>query len=243
MLAVDEKVLSSVFNDNLGNRNAAISGYTRNKLDMANEARRINLFVHDQMKIADMGNSAKRVLDREQYSYRNNRLRFVNNQQISLKTGHHNEVETWASHDNFPDSVDFRVNLKQMKTEASFEQERILHKTNGSYREDREKEIYKTHSREEERLISEDDPSHNSDIGSFPSSTVSDDIVFNRYLMEANAFLKEARECLREGHAETVLYESAKLLYKAIDMKPLLAVGQLGNTYLLHGELKLKISH
>ncbi|KAL7213091.1 hypothetical protein ACSBR2_015739 [Camellia fascicularis] len=170
---VDEKVSSSVFNDNLGNRNAAISGYTRNKLDMANEARRINLFVHDQMKIADMGNSAKRVLDREQY----------NNQQISLKTGHHNEVETWASHDNFPDSVDFHVNLKQMKTEASFEQERILHKTNGSYREDREKEIYKTHSREEERLISEDDPSHNSDIGSFPSSTVSDDIVFDSDLV------------------------------------------------------------
>ncbi|CAL5411224.1 unnamed protein product [Camellia sinensis] len=112
-----------------------------------------------------------------------------------------------------------------MKTEPSFEQERILHKTNGSYRENREKEIYKTHSREEERLISEDDPSHNSDIGSFPSLTVSDDIVFNRYLMEANAFLKEARECLRvngdEGHAESVLYESAKLLCKAIDMKPL----------------------
>ncbi|KAI7999253.1 hypothetical protein LOK49_LG09G00668 [Camellia lanceoleosa] len=191
---------------------------------MANEARRINLFVHDQMKISDMGNSAKRVLDREQYSYRNNGLWFMNNQRISLKTGHHNEVESWASHDNFPDSVDFLVNLKQMKTEASFEQERILHKTNGSYREDREKEIYKTHIREEERLISKDDPSHNSDIGSFPSSTVSDDIVFNRYLMEANAFLKEARECLREGHAETVLYESAKLLYKAIDMKPLLAV-------------------
>lgn len=50
---MDEKVLSSVFNDNLGNRNAAISGYTRNKLDMVNEARRINLFVHDQMKISD----------------------------------------------------------------------------------------------------------------------------------------------------------------------------------------------
>ncbi|KAF5955433.1 hypothetical protein HYC85_008289 [Camellia sinensis] len=130
-----------------------------------------------------------------------------------------------TSHDNFPDSVDFRVDLKQMKTETSFEQEWILHKTNGSYRENREKEIYKTHSREEEGLISEDDPSHNSDIGSFPSLTVSDDIVFSRYLMEANAFLKEARECLRvngdEGHAESVLYESAKLRCKAIDMKPL----------------------
>lgn len=66
--------------------------------------------------------------------------------------------------------------------------------------------------------------------------------------MEANDLLKEARECLRvkgdEEIAETVLYKSANLLSEAIDMKPmsLLAVGQLGNTYLLHGELKLKIS-
>ncbi|GMP74703.1 hypothetical protein CsSME_00032048 [Camellia sinensis var. sinensis] len=169
---VDEKVLSSVFNDNLGNRNVAISGYARNKLDMVNEARRINLFVHDQMKISD-----------------------------------------------------HMITFLILWIFASFEQERILHKTNGSYRENREKETYKTHSREEERLISVDDPSHKSDIGSFPSLTVSDDIMFNRYLMEANAFLKEARECLRvngdEGHAESVLYESEKLLCKAIDMKPL----------------------
>ncbi|CAL5344962.1 unnamed protein product [Camellia sinensis] len=128
-------------------------------------------------------------------------------------------------HNKMRDSIKRDSNHVEMKTEASFEQERILHKTNGSYRENREKETYKTHSREEERLISVDDPSHKSDIGSFPSLTVSDDIMFNRYLMEANAFLKEARECLRvngdEGHAESVLYESEKLLCKAIDMKPL----------------------
>ena len=41
-----------------------------------------------------------------------------------------------------------------------------------------------------------------------------------------------------------MLHESAKLLSQAIAMKPmsLLAIGQLGNTYLLHGELKLRIS-
>ncbi|KAK6932548.1 hypothetical protein RJ641_002172 [Dillenia turbinata] len=47
-----------------------------------------------------------------------------------------------------------------------------------------------------------------------------------------------------QGHAEMKLCKSAKLLSKAIAMKPmsLIAVGQLGNTYLLHGELKLKLS-
>jgi hypothetical protein len=77
---------------------------------------------------------------------------------------------------------------------------------------------------------------------------VSDDVVFDRHLTEANNLLKQAKEFLRgrsdEEHVEIILHKSAKLLSKAIAMKPmsLLAVGQLGNTYLLHGELKLKIS-
>ncbi|CAL1362277.1 unnamed protein product [Linum trigynum] len=83
---------------------------------------------------------------------------------------------------------------------------------------------------------------------SYSSSAVSDDVAFNRYLTEANSLLKEAKECIRgrqeEEHAEVLLYKSAKLLTKSVALKPmsLLAVGQLGNTYLLHGELKLKIS-
>ncbi|PSS10250.1 Maturase [Actinidia chinensis var. chinensis] len=219
---VEENVLSSVPNDHARDRNVPFFAYTPNKTD----------------------------------SYRTNKLRFVNNRRISLETGCHNEVETWASHDNFLDSMDFRFDLKHMKTVASFEREQIFEKTNGSYspshnRENREKETYKHHSGEEERVISKDDPSlsgHKSDVGSFPSSTISEDIKFNTYLMEANALTKQARECLRvngdERDAETVLYESVKLLSKAVDMKPmsLMAVGQLGNTYLLHGELKLKIS-
>lgn len=83
---------------------------------------------------------------------------------------------------------------------------------------------------------------------SSPSSEISNDMLFNDYVTEANSLLKQARESLLqrgiEEDAESMLYKSTKLLCKAIEMKPmsLLAVGQLGNTYLLHGELKLKLS-
>ncbi|KAJ0821840.1 putative tetratricopeptide-like helical domain superfamily [Helianthus annuus] len=81
-----------------------------------------------------------------------------------------------------------------------------------------------------------------------PSSEISSDVLFNDYLTEANGLLKQAREWLThrgiEEDTEQMLYKSTELLSKAVDMKPmsLLAVGQLGNTYLLHGELKLKLS-
>ncbi|MFS7921872.1 putative tetratricopeptide-like helical domain superfamily [Helianthus anomalus] len=81
-----------------------------------------------------------------------------------------------------------------------------------------------------------------------PSSEISSDVLFNDYLTEANGLLKQAREWLTNRGIEEdtgqMLYKSTKLLSKAVDMKPmiLLAVGQLGNTYLLHGELKLKLS-
>ncbi|KAJ0682205.1 putative tetratricopeptide-like helical domain superfamily [Helianthus annuus] len=81
-----------------------------------------------------------------------------------------------------------------------------------------------------------------------PSSEISSDVLFNDYLTEANGLLKQVREWLThrgiEEDTEQMLYKSTELLSKAVDMKPmsLLAVGQLGNTYLLHGELKLKLS-
>ncbi|KAF7115931.1 hypothetical protein RHSIM_RhsimUnG0044800 [Rhododendron simsii] len=230
---VEDEVLNSVPHYKRGTRSATFSG-----------ERRINVLVrHDEMSISDMGSRAKRVLDNEQFSYQNRRLQFVNNKKILLRTGNQNEVETWESPDNFRDFNNLSGDLEHMEAEALFEQEQILHKTNGSYspsprRENREKDTYKPYSREEYEK---------NEVQHLPSS-VSNDIEFNRYLMEANDLLKEARECLRvkgdEEIAETVLYKSANLLSEAIDMKPmsLLAVGQLGNTYLLHGELKLKIS-
>ncbi|KAL6991042.1 hypothetical protein U1Q18_009165 [Sarracenia purpurea var. burkii] len=216
---VEEKVLNSVSNGNAGDMKIAFSRDTVNKTNIirdgeeksTNEVRRINSLQQDKMAFSDMGGIAKRVLDDKQYGNQNNRLGLVNK----------NDVETWPSHDRSLDSGDFSFNTMHMETEELFEQEHMMNKTNGSYK---------------------------NDVGSFPSSMVSEDIKFNRYLVEANALLKEAKECLRvngdEGHAEIVLSESVKLLSKAIEMKPmsLLAVGQLGNTYLLHGELKLKIS-
>lgn len=80
------------------------------------------------------------------------------------------------------------------------------------------------------------------------SPTISVDEEFSQYVEEAINLLKQARECMKrradEETADSILYKSAQLFSAAEAMRPmsLLVVGQLGNTYLLHGELKLKIS-
>jgi tetratricopeptide (TPR) repeat protein len=79
------------------------------------------------------------------------------------------------------------------------------------------------------------------------NSNSSDD-EFNRNLKEASDILARARECLKinsdEEKADALLYKASSLLSTAVSLKPssLSAIGQLGNTCLLHGELKLKIS-
>jgi len=76
----------------------------------------------------------------------------------------------------------------------------------------------------------------------------SDSEEFSRNLKEAAHILRKARESMvamaDEETADALLYKSARLLSTAVALRPnsLVAVGQLGNTYLLHGELKLKIS-
>lgn len=76
----------------------------------------------------------------------------------------------------------------------------------------------------------------------------SDAEEFSRNVKEAAEILRKARECMMarddEEAADALLYRSARLLSTAVALRPtsLVAVGQLGNTYLLHGELKLKIS-
>ncbi|KAL6873988.1 hypothetical protein ACP4OV_014070 [Aristida adscensionis] len=71
---------------------------------------------------------------------------------------------------------------------------------------------------------------------------------FSRNVKEAAEILRKARECMMvradEETADALLYKSARLLSTAVALRPtsLTAIGQLGNTYLLHGELKLKIS-
>lgn len=76
----------------------------------------------------------------------------------------------------------------------------------------------------------------------------SDGEEFSRNVKEAAEILRKARESMMamadEETADALLYKSARLLSTAVALRPtsLVAVGQLGNTYLLHGELKLKIS-
>ncbi|KAF5474378.1 hypothetical protein F2P56_006282 [Juglans regia] len=211
-----------------------------------------------KMNEGEIGGSGKRFIESEEYSYRNNSLRFTNNQTFSLKMGHDNRTEMWESHDKF-NSEEFRVRMKRLGTEASFVQQQMLKKSNGAFRtsldsEMNDDETYRFQTREE--ILNHEYDSHmanqlssnESEVDSFSSPKVSDDVVFDRYFTEANELLKQAKEYIRsrrdKERAEIILYRSAKLLSRAIAMKPvsLLAVGQLGNTYLLHGELKLKMS-
>ncbi|TXG47362.1 hypothetical protein EZV62_026656 [Acer yangbiense] len=140
---------------------------------------------------------------------------FMNNC-ASLNMGCTNGAKAWESHNNLLDSMDFRVGWKHMESETSFVQEQVLKKSNEAYRssDDNDNEIYRSRFR-----------------------------VFDRYVTEANYLLKQAKECIRSSsdqeHAEIILYNSAKLLSKATAMKPMIL---LGNTYLLHGGLKLRIS-
>ncbi|KAI0500361.1 hypothetical protein KFK09_018573 [Dendrobium nobile] len=80
------------------------------------------------------------------------------------------------------------------------------------------------------------------------TSNISMDEKFADGIKEASYLLTRAREFMMtqagEEQADATLYKAADLLSAAIDMRPmsLVAVGQLGNTYLLHGELKLKVT-
>lgn len=71
---------------------------------------------------------------------------------------------------------------------------------------------------------------------------------FNQYIQEATDLIKQAKECMKnrvdEKTTSSILHKSAMLLSEVETVNPtsLLVVGQLGNTYLLHGELKLKLS-
>lgn len=102
---------------------------------------------------------------------------------------------------------------------------------------------------EDQSILDNQQPVCGTEDGNTPSSsTISADEEFNLNVKEATDLVKQARERMvrqaDEAAADSMLYRSARLLSTAVALKPmsLLAVGQLGNTYLLHGELKLKIS-
>ncbi|GMH05438.1 hypothetical protein Nepgr_007278 [Nepenthes gracilis] len=208
-----------------------------------------------KMNCMEQDERAKSFANEEEINYLSNMLKFMDTQRVTSKMSEYNGVGNSASlHDN----LDFNISMKHMETEASLRHEKLRGNSNGFFQsfEGREKVEHRTYgasSREESMdansyLHASDYTSKHEGIASTSSSMFSDDLLFNRYLTESNSLLKQAKERLKASdgkiHAEKMLLECSKLLSKAIAMKPmsLLAMGQLGNTYLLHGELKLSVS-
>ncbi|GAV74426.1 hypothetical protein CFOL_v3_17906 [Cephalotus follicularis] len=258
--SIDGRTSGSV-HSNKANVNTSYCNELSNKaVSNLDGDRRVNIGSEDEkMSLGEIGGSDKRFIDGKEYRYQNNSSRIMNKHHISSKINRDYLTESWESDRNLLDSLGSSVSFKQMESEASFVEEQMLNRADGVYSfshstENIRNETYMSRFREERLCTYDDSPlaDHHStrenEVGSFSSSAVSDDVVFDRYLTEANDLLKQAKECIRGKHdekrAEILLYKSGKLLSQAIAMKPMsfLAVGQLGNTYLLHGELKLKTS-
>ncbi|OVA00571.1 hypothetical protein BVC80_9087g68 [Macleaya cordata] len=190
------------------------------------------------------------LLDNKEYYNKSSSSRFMKNQRNFLKMTPQNTNEMQVPRDSF--------NMRTKEVE-----EETVKRSNGAYipnsRNNYENGTYRFDLREREEKLEDglnmgkhqigcDLEEGSASTSSSSSSMISEDVVFDRHLTDATNLLKQARECLKgkvdEEKAEVLLYKSARLLSKAISMKPmsLLAVGQLGNTFLLHGELKLKIS-
>lgn len=236
---VEETTFGSSSNDNVQKVHGSTSsksGFDQHGIQNIADSRRNNRILENKRIISDeMDMSFSRLLNSEEYSHQANRVRFTNNHNFSLKMKQ-NSIENWETHKSL-----------QEETEESFAEEQVLKNSNGAFVPSNVKkgdnEAYKLNFRDERNTSSKEE-----ELASSSSSMFTDDVLFDRYLMDSNDLLKQARKCLRsrgdEGSADVILYRSAKLLSKAISLKPmsLLAVGQLGNAYLLHGELKLKIS-
>uniref|UniRef100_A0A0A9F2G4 Uncharacterized protein n=1 Tax=Arundo donax TaxID=35708 RepID=A0A0A9F2G4_ARUDO len=131
--------------------------------------------------------------------------------------------------------------------------ERTLEIRDRSYRlkierHDTESQVSKAQDAAEDNFAG-NDPSLDPIYDESDDAMDSDGHEFNRNVEEAAEILRKAREYMisraDEETADALLYKSARLLSTAVALRPtsLVAMGQLGNTYLLHGELKLKISH
>ncbi|KMT04274.1 hypothetical protein BVRB_8g183500 [Beta vulgaris subsp. vulgaris] len=201
--------------------------------------------------------NTENFLNADEYKYEN--IRFTSNQRFSLNMSAHEEFGKWAPDDSISSNTDFDISKELSGNVDSLNNRQVFQNSKGAYESSEQRESINfgrfRAGMSEERLDIEDElhsrkyrSQSENDIGSFTSSAVSDDMLFDKCLRKAKELLKQAKECLKarndESVAEEMLHESAKLLGQAIALKPmsLLAIGQLGNTYLLHGELKLKIS-
>ena len=226
-------------------------------LDMDPNGRTKSSTEKDNFGLGDVGRRTGKFRDGKEYSYQNKGLRFTNNHSFSLKMDSSSVTDMWESHENLLDSENLKFRMKQMESESSFAREQLLNRGHRTFRSSHDKrDSGSNRSRYEEDRVNYDDhrnladdlSARESEFNAHSSAKISDDVIFDRYVAEATDLLKQAKEFIKARHdeeqAEIMLYRSANLLSKAVDLKPmsLLAVGQLGNTYLLHGELKLKIS-
>ncbi|KAL6562169.1 hypothetical protein OROGR_003176 [Orobanche gracilis] len=181
------------------------------------------------------------------YSHRNNTSKFVNNQKVHFKD-YKDKIETMPSNKNSCNPLDVIIS----RSTLSFSSDQQKHEAlNGNYlhlqNKEEDQQEYHRNFYTRRPPFTNQESAHDSVFGS-RSSALGLDLEFDRYLSEANNLLEEAKGCLARKiddiRAEQALQKSASLLVKAIDMRPmsLLAVGLLGNTYLLHGELKLGMS-
>ncbi|XP_058760618.1 uncharacterized protein LOC131633954 [Vicia villosa] len=233
--------------------------FTNSVSDMDRNGRRISTNSEkDDFGVRDNRRSADKFRDREEFSHGSKGLRFTNNRSFSLKMDSSSVTDMWESHESRLDSERYKVRMKRVERETSFVREQLHNKGRETLRSSLEKRDsgsdrsqYKDRDSvdyEVDPLLADDLSKSENEFNAPPSTKISDDIMFDKYLGEATDLLKQAKEFVKgvyDGEqAEIMLYRSADLLSKAVDLKPmsLLAVGQLGNTYLLHGELKLKIS-
>ncbi|KAL8129722.1 hypothetical protein V2J09_018877 [Rumex salicifolius] len=181
-------------------------------------------------------------------NFQSNRIRFADDQQVTLKMSEYDEIGQGISHDALDDDVVFRSHSRNGKMHGDIGGaiESSLYGLEGAY--ESHNNGYGDKTGAEGNLLENDDRSIQETEFASSSSVLSDDILFDKCLTEAYSILKQAKDCLRVRDAkmpvEQMLHESAKLLSRALSLKPmsLLATGLLGNTYLLQGELKLKFS-
>ncbi|GLT75088.1 hypothetical protein SLA2020_468380 [Shorea laevis] len=240
----EEGVFASVNSKGVSNPASGQNSLDKSASDQNREGKREVDLEDGKMRLAELGEDIKKSVDGEGYNYLNKRLQFVS------------ESDRWGSDENLLNSRDFSATFKHKKNGALFIREEIHMKSGKAYRyfdgkEKSEKEVYKVRmNNEDDSFLVQDDHLHacDSEINSSTASEFANDVEFDKYLAEANDLLSEAKECMQGRHddqrAELMLNRCTKFLSGAIDMKPtsLFAINLLGNTYLLHGELKLSIS-
>ncbi|XP_051128632.1 uncharacterized protein LOC127249731 [Andrographis paniculata] len=196
----------------------------------------------------EMDDTDGEVLDQTILNYWKKGSRISRDKRVHLND-YLDEVETRAYQSDSYSSVDFSITMNRVKTEASYGHNRRPEFLNRNYAflDNVEDDLQEFGPEKRSPYAARQNGQENG-FGSSPSSILDNDIEFSRCLVEAKNLFEEAKgystRRVDDANAEHALNKSAVLLSKAIDMRPmsLLAVGQLGNTYLLHGELKLRKS-